>query len=73
MGWIRDLGSGKKLFLDPKSRTGSGSATLHLSHVARDALVGFPEHRHGLAWLSLARLDLSVDPKSQISSTCKSV
>ncbi len=37
-----------------------------------DTLVGFPCCRLGLAWLSLACLDFSVDPKSQILRTCKS-
>ncbi len=46
--------------------------TSSLSHAAGDALIGFPCCRLGLAWPSLACLDLSVDPKSQISNTYKS-
>ncbi len=43
-----------------------------LRHVAGNALVGFLYCRLGLAWPSLACLDLSVDPGPQILNTCKS-
>jgi hypothetical protein len=45
----------------------SNSRLIHILSQPRswDALVGFPCCRLGLAWLSLACLDLSVSPRSQ--------
>jgi hypothetical protein len=43
-----------------------------LRQVAENALVGFLYCRLGLAWPSLACLDLSVDPRPQILNTGKS-
>jgi hypothetical protein len=43
-----------------------------LAMLTRDSLAGFPRCWPGLAWLGMACLDLNVDSKSQIWSTCKS-